>query len=322
MDTQWWISTNVSIQSVLQKDHSDGWMSDAEFSLYTRGAFDFVVYAPEYQPAFALEVDSVQHDDDAHRRRDLIKNWLCARAGLPLLRLRADALREDEETSVLAWLVSLFLVATREELTDAFDDEVDTDEDADDSVDDDTPPTDQELEHLLAVAGTSGDEEFTVDDAEAHREHATEFLLGEPGIELEHEFPDVPLIRERLHQRWAIAIGQRQPLIVLGDGVRYILELRRLPALAGPRFRLGAASEYVVDELSLAVASVANPTEVLFRSTARAEFAWANRMPTTDGPDRGLAPIDLPWDAWGIARQLAEFAALAKVERWARRALA
>ena len=320
-DTGWWISTNVSIQSVLQKDPSDGWMTDVQFSLYTRGAFDFVVYEPTYYPAFALEVDSIQHDDDNHRRRDLLKNWLCARADLPLLRLRADALREDEETSVLAWLVSLYVAAAREDDAGPFD-EPGMHEDEPDASTDDSALADEELDPLLAVAGTSGDEEFSVDELDAHRPDADDVLLGEPGIELEHEFPDVALLRTRLQDRWGIAVGQRRPLLVLGDRARYVLELRWGAAFAGPRFRLGAASEYVVDEVNFALANIGHPDDVLFSGAASAEFAWANRLPTTAGPDRGVVPIDLPWDAWGIARQLAEFIALRKVERWARRALA
>jgi hypothetical protein len=320
-DTGWWISTNVSVQSVLQKDRSDGWMSDMQFSLYTRGAFDFVVYDPTYCPAFALEVDGPQHDDENRRRRDLLKNWLCARADFPLLRLRADTLHEDEETSVLAWLVSMHVAAARESDEDPLDVEPDIDEEPQ-AGDDESALAGEELDRLLTVAGTSGDPEFSIDDLHAHRPDADDFVLGEPGIELDHEFPDMALLRTRLSERWGITIGQRSPLLVVGSRPRYVLELRWPPAFTGPSFRLGAASEYVVDEVSLAVASLAQPDDVLFSGKASAEFAWANRLPTTAGPDRGLAPIDLPWDAWGIARQLAEFAALAKVERWARRALA
>src|SRR5205814_238515 len=93
-------------QSVLQREER---LSDAAFSMFTRGSFDFVVYDGDgYKPAFALEVDGFGHEDSRQIARDLLKNAFCARAGLPLLRIHADDLRERDENSVLEWLIGAF----------------------------------------------------------------------------------------------------------------------------------------------------------------------------------------------------------------------
>lgn len=329
-DTHFWISTNVSVQAVIEKEYSDGWMPAERFSLYTRGAFDFVVYDADHMPAFAVEVDGFQHDDEHRSQLDRIKNWLCARAGLPLLRLRTDALREDEETSVLAWLVAAYVASDHQRESDPAETEW-VDGHGSPVPADALPPelradgsdlTEEELEELAASADAASDDEtaeFELGDLDHQRLGIeSDVVVGEPGIEMDHEFPDLALVRTRLLERWGIAPGQAEPVIVVGRGAQYVLSVLHSRALGPLAFRLGAACDYVVSGLDFRVAHIADPTTWLLTGSAKAEFAWANRLPTRAGASPRLAPIDLPWDAWGVARQLAEFSALRQVERWAR----
>jgi uncharacterized protein DUF2726 len=285
--TGWYVFANFSVQQAL--DREDLLLSRAEFSLYTRGSFDFVVGDAEYDPVFALEFDGYGHDDPRQVARDLIKNELCARAGLPLLRIGAEHLREHEETSILEWLCAAF-VASERELDDVL--AGDDDDDVDPAGGDEPPEGDEELDGL--------------DDG-----------LGEPGAELEHPFPDIAIVATRLLERYGIGVGRLSPLIV-ASGTQYVLQLQWPPALQPPRFRIGPASEFVVSEVEFVVAKLDRPGDVLFTGLGRAEFASANRLPATE-TDALVAPIDFPWDAYGVSRQLAEFDALRKVEGWAQR---
>src|SRR5437867_132141 len=76
--TDWILTPKFPVQSALAKDEG---LSEAEFSLFTRGHFDFVIYhADEGVPAFAVEFDGFGHDSPQRIARDLIKNDLCAAA--------------------------------------------------------------------------------------------------------------------------------------------------------------------------------------------------------------------------------------------------
>jgi len=282
VDTEWNVFANVSVQRVLDKEER---LSPAEFDLFTRGSFDFVVCDADYEPVIAFEFDGFGHDDPRQLTRDLIKNALCARAGLPLLRIGADDLREREETSALEWLCTA-LVALDHEL------DADLDDDADDE------------------GGPSDDEPADDDDLDD--------VIGEPGVEMEHPFPDTALVATRLMERYGIGVGELSPLIALA-GTRYLVQLRWPPAFQPPRFRKGPASEYVISEVEFAVAKVDRPDEVLFGGIGRAEFAWAHRLPADRGAEASLGPIAFPWDAYGVSMQLAEFDALRRVEGWAHR---
>lgn len=235
---------------------------------------------------FALEFDGYGHDDPRQVARDLIKNDLCARAELPLLRIGAEHLQEHEETSILEWLCAAFV---------AFERELDADL-AEDADDDDGEPT--------------GEDESLDDDE-------LEDVLGEQGAEMEHPFPDIALVATRLMEQYGIGVGTLSPLIVLA-GTRYVLHLHWPPAFQPRFFRKGHASEYIVSEVEFAVAKPDRPDEKLFSGLGRAEFAWAHRLPAV-GADTPPSPIDFPWDAYGVSRQLAEFDALRKVESWAHR---
>jgi hypothetical protein len=287
-ETGWTIGANVSVQQVFEKEER---LSSAEFSLYTRGSFDFLVRDDEFMPVFALEVDGFGHGQPRQIARDLIKNDLCYRAGLPLLRVRAEHLAEAEETSVLEWLLDAFVKA---------------------EIDPSAEPDGEDLEPEDADEDPA--DEPVDEDAE---EAADDFVLGEPGIEIDHPFPDNALLERRLRERHAIGIGQvGGEFVVLPDGARYLLDLAGWGAM---KERTGQVAAFVTSERAFKVCA-STDQRPLFEGIGRSQFAWANRLPdgrTTDG----MAPIEFGWDAYGVANELAEFDALRKCERWAEAAL-
>src|SRR2546428_12305010 len=82
-DTEWLISRETRIQSVLDKERDS--LSTAEFNLYSHGSFDFVIFPEDegHPPEFAIEFDGFGHESPRQVSRDLSKNWLCVNADLP-----------------------------------------------------------------------------------------------------------------------------------------------------------------------------------------------------------------------------------------------
>ncbi len=106
--TKWTVALKLPVQVVVGRE-ADGLSTD-EFSLYTRGHFDFVVYrADDHVPKFAVEFDGFGHENARQIARDVIKNRFCAQAGLPLLRIGTTELSERDEISILEWLLDRFV---------------------------------------------------------------------------------------------------------------------------------------------------------------------------------------------------------------------
>lgn len=139
---------------------------------------------------------------------------------------------------------------------------------------------------------------------------ATE-VLGEPGVELEHPYPDNALVEARLPERFGIHLGPISPGQVAGLFLRV-----QWPGRQPPRVRKGLASEFVVSEREFALIDQAGQRPPLFEGIGRAEFAVANVL-----PDGTTGRMEFPWDPWGVAMELAEFDALLQVEHWAGRNL-
>lgn len=87
-------------------------LSNEEYAYALKAHLDFVLAgAPNGQAFFAVEFDEPYHDTDpAARRRDAMKNAICERLGLPLLRIDADYLRRIQDFRLLAWLVELWFL--------------------------------------------------------------------------------------------------------------------------------------------------------------------------------------------------------------------
>ena len=77
-------------------------------------------------------------------------------------------------------------------------------------------------------------------------------------------------------------------------------------------------SQFVISERDFWLFDRNRPTEPLFTSVARADFACAHKMPRrANAPEPDTAPMDFPWDPWGVASELALYDALCQVSRWA-----
>lgn len=105
----WQVALKPRVQDVIDKEEDDD-LWDDEFSLYTRGHFDLVVYGGEHLlPSFAIELDGPTHQHPRRVERDIRKNLLCAGAGLPLLRLGGSDLSMAEQIGLLTWLTERFI---------------------------------------------------------------------------------------------------------------------------------------------------------------------------------------------------------------------
>ncbi len=81
-----------------------------EKSLLGNSELDFVIYDEVSEPQFAIEFDGPAHQYEDQKRRDLRKNHLCQRAGLPLLRITDTHLEKYEKASILEYIVGRFVL--------------------------------------------------------------------------------------------------------------------------------------------------------------------------------------------------------------------
>ena len=100
----------VRIADVLNIDRSG--LNNQAYSYALKAHFDFLVADSESLPAFSVEFDGPTHETPEGRRRDELKNDICESLGLPLLRITAAYLEEENETmSLLAWLTDLWFMS-------------------------------------------------------------------------------------------------------------------------------------------------------------------------------------------------------------------
>lgn len=284
--TPWLVYANVSLQSVLQREER---LSPAAFSMLTRGSFDFVVCDDQdYHPIFALELDGFRHSDSRQVARDLLKNAFCAKAGLPLLRIGVNDLREREEYSVLEWLVGAF-AASEQELEDELEAVEEGSEDLEDVGPEDDPG---------------------------------EPALGEDGFqfEAEHPFPDNALLAGRLLERYGVFVTE-SGLLDRPEEAPYLLKVN-WPGRQPPQLRDGLVSRFVVSERDFSLFPRGRPAEALLSGIGRAEFAFEHKFPPRSRVGRPREQIDFPWDPWGVAAELALFDALRQAMGWAARRMA
>jgi len=84
-----------------ESDH----LIDQERNFIKTSSFDFLVSSDEMTPLFAVEFDGPEHFFDSEQiRRDTIKNRICSKAGLPLLRITSEFLREYDKTTLLQFI--------------------------------------------------------------------------------------------------------------------------------------------------------------------------------------------------------------------------
>jgi len=144
-------------------------VSRGEKSLLGDSELDFVIYDEVSEPQFAIEFDGPAHQYEDQKRRDLRKNRLCQRAGLPLLRITDTHLEEYEKASILEYIVGRFVW------------------------------WDEEIEGILAEIN-----EYVSEISEEELARLTEGGIADPTIDptfifgLRHPFPGTVGIAERL----------------------------------------------------------------------------------------------------------------------------
>jgi hypothetical protein len=90
---------------------NDSGLTGDQYSLALKGHFDFVVVDRGRRVAFAVEFDGHSHEvDPATIARDALKNAICERLGLPLLRIDSSFFRRVEQFSILGWIVEVYFL--------------------------------------------------------------------------------------------------------------------------------------------------------------------------------------------------------------------
>lgn len=93
------VSTMVRLRDAIQEDllWIGGEMRPGDSDYMWKAHLDFVVWSRSTRKAvFAVEFDGPRHDDPIQRRRDIRKNRICTFGWLPLLRVTASDLIEDD----------------------------------------------------------------------------------------------------------------------------------------------------------------------------------------------------------------------------------
>jgi len=94
------------LSDVLQKDGT--FLTQREFDFYTRSHCDFVITDNQFRPVMVIEYDGPLHADAKQQERDEIKNELCRRAGLGMLRIHdRHVTKLYRGMSVLRWIVEV-----------------------------------------------------------------------------------------------------------------------------------------------------------------------------------------------------------------------
>lgn len=107
------IFRKIRLADVINKDQGD-WLSEREFSYFTRAHFDFVI-ANDNGPKFAVEFDGSYHFKDPKTiERDAIKNKLCKMAELPLLRISAQEIYEIDKMTLLDYMLERYVAWEKE----------------------------------------------------------------------------------------------------------------------------------------------------------------------------------------------------------------
>lgn len=95
------------LSDVIQKGST--FLTQREFDFYTRSHCDFVLTDEAFRPLMLIEYDGPLHQtDERQQERDEIKNELCRRAALGLLRINANHVTKlYRGITVLRWIIEV-----------------------------------------------------------------------------------------------------------------------------------------------------------------------------------------------------------------------
>lgn len=101
------IFSKVRLADVLPIEGSG--ISDSEYRFALQSHFDFLVTDKSHTPLFAVEFDGPLHVEHAQQRRDEMKNELCEKFELPLLRINSNYLKKSYRgMDLLSWFVEVW----------------------------------------------------------------------------------------------------------------------------------------------------------------------------------------------------------------------
>jgi hypothetical protein len=105
------VAEKVRVADALDVDRAG--LNTEEFTYALMAHFDFlVVQGDEHEVRFAVEFDGPLHEtDDDTRRRDALKDAVCEKLGMPLLRVREEHILDSRHEPILAWLVNVWFAA-------------------------------------------------------------------------------------------------------------------------------------------------------------------------------------------------------------------
>ena len=108
------VFSKTRLSDVIEKGRA--YLSQREFDYFTRCHCDYVVTDCDFRPLMVVEYDGPLHSHARQQERDAIKNALCRRAGLGLLRINdRHVTKLYRGMSVLRWIIEV------SELSKAFD---------------------------------------------------------------------------------------------------------------------------------------------------------------------------------------------------------
>jgi hypothetical protein len=94
----------VRIADVLPIEKSG--IDDESYSFALKAHFDFVVTNEDLRPLFAVEFNGDMHETEVQQHRDALKDGLCERFELPILRINARYIdRQFRQMDLLSWFV-------------------------------------------------------------------------------------------------------------------------------------------------------------------------------------------------------------------------
>lgn len=103
------VYAKVRVADVLPIEHSG--IDNDHYRYALQAHFDFVVSDSDDQPLFSVEFDGSSHSSPVVERRDRIKNSLCNRFSLPLLRINRKYLTPAfSNWDLLRWFCTVFFV--------------------------------------------------------------------------------------------------------------------------------------------------------------------------------------------------------------------
>ncbi|EDY62616.1 DUF2726 domain-containing protein [Streptomyces pristinaespiralis] len=102
--SMYWVNAKTRLEEVLSPSKND---SPAERRFLRDAHFDYTLHKESSDKVvWAFEFDGPGHSSDPDAiRRDRLKNRICAKANLPLLRIEDDLLQATDGVSLLEWLI-------------------------------------------------------------------------------------------------------------------------------------------------------------------------------------------------------------------------